>query len=256
VRPRFWLPAIATLSLAMMAAAGPESPPPADDAFTVTIFGGEKATIHLPLLAAIPALDRDAACALVKEHNAKVRELNAHPAADQDDDDPALDIYKAAEQGCAGTADLDYKFYRELSGLLGNVARDSRTHPAVNQMLGAMRESLRAAQTLEQAQEALKAIERNVSGLAEPLHDSTMFLIEVEVAAPLVRFCGGDEEAAECRRDANERSGDALAGAGRWLGRADLLQRAVLSYRGALEGLKTGSPDWIQRHADIGDALS
>jgi tetratricopeptide (TPR) repeat protein len=95
-----------------------------------------------------------------------------------------------------------------------------------------------------------------VTHLAEPLHDSTMFLIEIEAAAPLLRFCGSDEKAAECRRDANERSGSALADAGRWLGRADLLQQAALSYRGALEGLKTGSYDWIHRHTDIGDALS
>lgn len=258
MRPRLRIlprAAIAMLGLAMMAA-GPEPPPPTDDAFTVFVFGGEKATLHLPLLAAIPAFDRDAACALVKEHNAKARELNAHPVPGQDDDDQALDVYETAEKGCAGAADLDYQFYRELSTPLDNVASDSRTRPAVNQMLGAMRESLRAAQTLEQSQEALQAIQASAIYLAEPLHDSTMFLLGAEAAAPLLRFCGGDERATKCRQDANERSGTALEDAGRWLGRADLLQQAALAYRGALEELKTGSYDWIHRHTDIGDALS
>jgi tetratricopeptide (TPR) repeat protein len=256
VRRRFWGLSYAALALLGLTTLAADADAPTDDAFAITVFGGERETIHLPLLAAIPAFDRDSACALVKEHNARARELNAHPAPDQDDDDPALDIYDAAEKGCNGTAELDYKFYHELGGLLGKVADNSRTRSAANQMLGAMREALKAAQTLDQSQSILQQIEINSVYQAQPLRDSTMFLIGVEAAAPLLRFCGSDENAVECRRDANESSGDALADAGRWLGRADLLRQAVLSYRAALEGLKPNSSDWIHRHTDIGSTLS
>jgi tetratricopeptide (TPR) repeat protein len=139
--------------------------------------------------------------------------------------------------------------------LLAQVASDSPTRSAANQMLGAMRDALKAAKNPAQAQRVLQTIEGNVIYLAEPLHDSTMFLIGAEAATPLPIFCGG-EKAVECRRDANERLGTSLEDGGRWLGRADLLHQAALAYRRGLEGLDPGSSDWTHRHTDIASALS
>jgi hypothetical protein len=251
------LPAMVVVLLLIVVAAqlarapGPRLRPPPDAAFRLMGPAGKYVGVQ-PQLAKIPPLDFAVACAKVKAHNAKARELE-RSAPDDHDDDPSRTVHRAAEAGCTNSAERASAFYDELSDVLNSGSSASRF--GAEQLLAATREALRAAPSADDVGVTLRGLDTRATYLAEPLHEPDFYLIGAEAMAAHVILCAG-KDAPSCRRKSHSARGRDLFDAGRWRADAELLRASIAAYREALRDAAAKSKNWVELHTLIGSALA
>lgn len=234
----------------------PQPEPPPDPSITLIGPQGEPQAVQMPLLARVPPLDLDAACALVRKQNENLREANRRL---QDERPGSSDISSyvrdPVEAACADTTRREYAFYDELSESLD--APTQRSREGVYQLLAARREALRRATEAAEVGATLQSLALEAGARADEVNDPDLFLIGAEALALRAQYCAVDtREAAACRAATHKLRGEHLFDAGRWRGDAKLLRQSTGAYRQALNDTAAKSDEWVTLHARLGDALA